>query len=137
MLAFNAKRGFPAFGRERVANDDEYVELIRTEFMSLTRRWEKRSARGMLLRYEDIVRSPGDQLHKILDTLQLDSSREIINSMVKAGNETSHDMQRHRTSPDGQASIGRWKRDLRPRLRQTCDNSFRGLLDALGYDSQS
>ena len=31
----------------------------------------------------------------------------------------------------GPSSIGRWKRDLEPRLQKICDEAFDGLLDEL------
>jgi hypothetical protein len=33
------------------------------------------------------------------------------------------------------SSIGRWKRDLEPRLQEICDEAFDGLLDELGGSS--
>ena len=88
-----------------------------------------------LVRYEDLIRSPTEQIRAMLDALELDSSANIVDSMVKAGNETTADVNAHRTSPDVASSIGRWKRDLEPRLQKICDEAFDGLLDELGGSS--
>ena len=68
----------------------------------------------------------------MLDALELDSSANIVDSMVKAGKDATADVNAHRTSPDVSSSIGRWKRDLEPRLQKICDEAFDGLLDELG-----
>jgi hypothetical protein len=71
----------------------------------------------------------------MLDALELDSSANIVDAMVKAGNETTANVKAHRTSPDVGSSIGRWKRDLEPRVQKICDEAFDGLLDELGGSS--
>ena len=71
----------------------------------------------------------------MLDALELDSSANIVDSMVKARNEITANVNSHRTSPDAPSSIGRWKRDLEPRLQKICDEAFDGLLDELGGSS--
>jgi Sulfotransferase family len=132
VLAFNARRGFDAFGRERVETDEQYVDVIRTRMLLLVQTWKSTSHRGPLVRYEDLVRSPTEQITAMLDALELDSSANIVDAMVKAGNEATADVNAHKTSPDGPSSIGRWKRDLEPRLQKICDEAFDGLLDELG-----
>jgi hypothetical protein len=134
-LAFNARRGFDDFGRDLVETDEQYVGLIRNSILDLTRLWKSRSQYGTLVRYEDLIRSPTDQIRAMLDALELDSSSNIVDSMVKAGNEATAGVISHRTSPDGPSSIGRWKRDLEPRLQKICDEAFDGLLDELGGSS--
>jgi hypothetical protein len=68
----------------------------------------------------------------MLDALELDSSADIVATMVKAGNEVTADVNAHRTSPDVPSSIGRWRRDLEPRIHKMCDEAFDGLFDELG-----
>lgn len=133
-LAFNAKRGYPSFGRQRVGTDEEFTEVVRADLLSLLSRWKRRSSRGALLRYEDLMRSPEAALREMLDTFALDSSDEVVNSMVRAGNAVTAEVDGHRTSPDGLSSVGRWAKDLEPRLQSTCNDAFRGLLDEVGYD---
>ncbi len=134
-LALNARRGFDDFGRDLVETDEQYVGLIRTHMLSLVEMWKRRSQNDTLVRYEDLVRSPTKQIRAMLDALELDSSANIVDSMVKAGNETTANVNAHRTSPDAASSIGRWKRDLEPRLQKICDEAFDGLLDELGGSS--
>ncbi len=133
-LAFNAKRGYPSFGRQRVGTDEEFIEVVRADLLSLVSRWKSRSSRGALLRYEDLVSSPEAALREMLDTFALDSSAEVINSMVRAGNDVTAQVDEHRTSQDTPSSVGRWAKDLEPRLQGMCNDVFRGLLDEFGYD---
>jgi hypothetical protein len=136
VLAFHAKHGVADFGRERrVESDEQLVGLIRRSILSLTQLWKGRSQYGTLIRYEDLVCSPTEHIRAMLDALELDSSANIVDAMVKAGKETTANVNAHRTSAGGASSIGRWKRDLEPRLQKLCDEAFDGLLDELGGSS--
>jgi hypothetical protein len=121
--------------RRRVETDEQYVDLIRTRLQSLVQTWKSTSQYSTLVRYEDLVRSPTEQIRAMLDALELGSSTKIVDSMVKAGKEATANVISHRTSSDAASSIGRWKRDLEPRLQKICDEAFDGLLDELGYSS--
>jgi hypothetical protein len=132
VLAFHAKQGFADFGPGRVDSDEQLVGLIRRSILSLTQLWKSTSNRGSLIRYEDLVCSPTEQIRTMLNDLELDSSPNIVDAMVKAGKETTANVNAHRTSAGGASSIGRWKQDLEPRLQKLCDEAFDGLLDELG-----
>jgi hypothetical protein len=136
MLAFNERRGFAAFGRERVGTDEEFAEVIRSDMLSLARKWQGRSERGVLVRYEDLIESPKRNMHRILDTLGLDSSAAVVESMTRAGAEATAAVSRHRTAPDGPSSVGRWARDLEPRLQSVCNEVLAGLLE-FSYDENT
>jgi hypothetical protein len=133
--AFENKRGRGEFAGQLVETDEQLVGLIRNSILDLTRLWKSRSQYGTLVRYEDLIRSPTKQIRAMLDALELDSSANIVDSMVKAGNEATANVNAHKTSPDAASSIGRWKRDLEPRLQKICDETFDGLLDELGGSS--
>ena len=132
VLAFNDRFATPGWDRDKVTTDEEYVDVVREEMLSLIQLWEFASHRGLLVRYEDFILSPTEQIRAMLDALELDSSADIVSSMTKAGNESTADAISHRTSPNVTSSIGRWKRDLEPRMQKICDEAFSGLLDRLG-----
>ncbi len=132
VLAFDARGGIAGFGREWVETDEQYVSLIRMYMLEFVEMWKRSSRYSALVRYEDLVRSPTEQIRAMLDALKLDSSANIVDSMVEAGNQVTAEVNAHRTSPDGLSSIGRWKSDLEPRLKAICDDAFDGLLDELG-----
>jgi hypothetical protein len=130
--AFDNKRGRGEFAGQLVESDEQLVGMIHNSIRDLTRLWKSRSQYGSLIRYEDLIRSPTEQIRAMLDALELDSSTNVVDAMVNAGNEATADVNAHRTSPDVGSSIGRWKRDLEPRVQKMCDEAFDGLLDELG-----
>ena len=42
-------------------------------------------------------------------------------------------MEAHRTTPDAEASVGRWQRDLDPDLQRLCESAFGPALETFGY----
>jgi hypothetical protein len=135
--AFHAKHGaVVGFNAQSIGTDEELVGLVRQSLLSLSELWKRRSKFSTLVRYENLVRSPTEQVRTMLDALALDSSANIIDSMVRAGTEATADVSAHRTSPNASSSIGRWQRDLEPRLQELCDEAFDGLLDGLGSGSR-
>ncbi|MEB3065663.1 sulfotransferase [[Mycobacterium] zoologicum] len=133
--AFDNKRGFGEFAGQLAETDEQLVDLIRRSILDLTRLWKSRSRYGALLRYEELIRSPAEPIHAMLEALDLDSSPSIVDAMAKAADEITTDVNAHRTSPDVASSIGRWQRDLEPRVQKMCDEAFGGLLDELGGNS--
>lgn len=131
LLAFHANPP-GGFDSQSVGTDEELVLVVRDSLRAITQLWKRSSRNDALVRYEDLIRSPGEQIRGMLDALGLDSSASIVDSMVRAGKETTANVNSHRTSPDVASSIGRWKRDLEPRLQKICDEAFDGLLDELG-----
>ncbi|BBX47778.1 hypothetical protein GCM10009641_19750 [Mycobacterium cookii] len=130
--AFDNKRGRGEFAGQLVGTDEQLVGMVRDSILDLTRLWKSRSKYGTLVHYEDLIHSPTEQVRAMLDALELDSSANIVDAMVQAGNESTADMNAHRTSPDVRSSIGRWKWDLEPRIQDMCDAAFDGLFDELG-----
>jgi hypothetical protein len=133
ILAFNERRGYAAFGREMVESDEDLVESVRKEVQSLMNKWKIRSNRGVLVRYEDLIQSPKRSMQLMLDTIGLDSSAAVVQSMVQAGAEVTPQVISHRTTSDGPSSVGRWSRDLEPALQHVCDEVLAGLLEECGY----
>ncbi|HEX7323121.1 MAG TPA: sulfotransferase [Mycobacterium sp.] len=136
VLAFHARHKVTdGFGSQSVGTDEQLISLVRESMLSITQLWKRRSQHDTLVRYEDLICSSSEQIRGILDALELDSSADIVDSMVKVGKEATADMNSHRTSSGSQSSIGRWKWDLEPRLQKICDEVFDGLLDELDDNS--
>jgi hypothetical protein len=134
ILAFNAKRGYAAFGRESVPSDAEFVKsTVRKQALALLRRWEDRVGRAHLVKYEDLVADPLKNLEAVCRYIGVDSSPATIRSMVEgAGQE--REMDHHRTAIDANASIGRWRDDLPPDLAELCNEVLGPMLHRFGYD---
>ena len=133
MLAFNRKRGHAAFGAERAATDEQFVAQLRPRVLRLKRAWEERQATAVLVRYEDLVRSPADTLATMFDRLALggpDASPQAVLAAASRGERTGD----HRTSESPLTSVGRWRADLGPAVQAACAEAFDDLVEAFGYE---
>jgi hypothetical protein len=131
ILAFNDKRGYHAFGRERANSDDEYVRRMGENVSSFMSSWKLRSDRTFLLRYEDLVRESEPTLRRLLDHLGIDADAVGVLSRAQDG---AGELRSHRTVEDAVASIGRWRRDLEPALQEACNVAFKDALATFGYE---
>jgi hypothetical protein len=135
ILAYNAKRGYTGFGREHVANDEEYIYRMRSSALRLLESWRRRSDKAYLLRYEDLIWQPVETLSALLEYLELDAAPSTVEGMIqKASEEVPGLPQQHRTSPDADRSIGRWRSDLDPSLKAVCQQAFSDVLEDFGYE---
>lgn len=134
MLAFNAKRGYAAFGREQVDSDEAFVRRLGGHVAALAASWRERSDGALLVRYEDLVADPSGTLARILDYLDLDSSpSETADLVDRAQALTERTRLQHRTVQEATASTGRWQSDLPPALQELADALFAEPLQELGY----
>ncbi len=133
ILAFNAKRGYMAFGREQATSDEEYVRRLQRSVVRLHQSWKQRSDEAYLLRYEDLILRPVETLSALLEYLGLGSTPSAIKDMIERASEEIPSMPQHRTSPDIKRSIGRWRRDLDASLQASCQEAFGDVLKEFGY----
>jgi len=134
MRAFDEKRGFRAFGRQEASDDEHHiVEQLVPRVSSLHKGWVRRAGRAHLVRYEDLVADPHETVGKMLAYLEIDSSPAVVETVTRAMTETTPGMEAHRTTPDAQASIGRWQRELGPEMQRLCESAFGPALEEFGY----
>ena len=135
ILAFNAKRGFVAFGRENVDSDARFIESnLASGASALLADWRERADRAQLVRYEDLVLDPETTLTRLYDRLGLTSDLETVRASIERASGASGEMERHKTSRDPRASIGRWRTELDPELVEVCRSAFGEVLEEFGYD---
>jgi hypothetical protein len=134
IAAFNAKRGYMAFGRDKVESDQEFIRRLRLGGLRLLREWKSRHASSHRLRYEDLITSPLKSLENILEYLGVDASHSTIKGMVRRASDETPELREHRTIPDAEMSIGRWRTDLDESLRGVCDEVLGDLQRELGYE---
>jgi tRNA-dihydrouridine synthase len=96
--------------------------------------WSERHERAHLIRYEDLIQSPGETLRGLLAYLNLDHDDATINGMIGRAAEENPEMLRHRTSGEVSSSIGRWRQSLDPDLREACQEIFGDVLEQFGYE---
>jgi hypothetical protein len=134
ILGFNKKRGFASFGRELTDSDEKFIHQIRDSALAVLRSWKGRSDKAYLLRYEDLIQRPEATLKSVLDYLDIDSHRTTVQRMLQqARGMTPEVQQRHQTSSDPTASVGRWQRELDPSLQAVCQEAFGDILAEFGY----
>lgn len=133
ILAFDAKRGFHGFGRRPSLTDAEYIQRLGTRTAGLIKSWQERRDRSHLLRYEDLILRPAETIEGINaylgDEVPSGTAEAMLDGLRARGPET----ERHSTSPDAEASIGRWRRDLDPELQRACHEAFGEALEVFGY----
>lgn len=133
ILAFNRKRGYRAFGRDRVVSDAEYVRKhLRNSAQALLERRRAHAEVVHLIRYEDLIASPESELAAALAYLELDGDANRVRQMIEAAGRQS--AAGHRTTPDPEASIGRWRQDLSPELIEVCAHELGEALAGFGYE---
>ena len=131
IFAFNKKRGYQSFGRERAKSDRDYLESMRNNVLGFTRAWRLRSDRAFLVRYEELVLDTRATLEALLQYLKLDGDPD---ELIARANVPVQELTDHRTIQDAASSIGRWRRDLEPDLQKDSTEAFQEALVAFGYE---
>ena len=134
MLAFNAKRGYDAFGREHVDSDEQFVRWQAGIAAAIAAGWRERRDGALLVRYEDLVadepggarpdpRLPGARRPRV-------AGRRRSSMRAHAPTETASSIARSRTRARRR---GRWRTDLPPALKELADEAFADPLQEFGY----
>lgn len=133
--SFNAKRNHPSFGRDLVEGDLQWIDTVfEPGARDLLKAWQQRSSTAFLLRYEDLIRSPNEQLERLFGHLGIDDGRDGVRRIVEEVFSRTDTAAAHGTTPNPEASVGRWRRELAPELQSHFRNRLGDVLDAFGYD---
>jgi hypothetical protein len=133
--AFNEKRGSAAFGFDGAGAEETYVvDVLAPSVENLLDEWRDRRGEAQLVRYEDLMLNPAATVRAVLEGAGLDSSDDVVDAMVSSAAEPIPGMAMHTTAAAGpHASVGRWQRELEPRLRHLCDEALGPALGEFGY----
>ena len=101
--------------------------------MALLHDWNTRRETALLIRYEDLVRTPNESIRALLKHVGVNSDVQSVELMVKQLKDGSNENDVHRTTPDAEKSIGRWRRDLDSNMQLVCEDVFGPALQAFGY----
>jgi hypothetical protein len=135
VIAFNRKRGWDAFGRSEGGDDAEYVRTtLRQSGELLVKRLHKGEAGAHLVRYEDLVLQPEPTLVDLFGQLEMDADPEVVRETIRLTEESTAEMEHHRTTSDPAASIGRWREDLPEEIAAVCNEELGPLLREFGYE---
>lgn len=133
IFAFNAQRGFQAFGRQHFGSDEEYIRRLAVWARQLHEAWKRRTHESLLVRYEDLTLAPREALAAVLEYLDFEPSGSVIDTIIRYV-QTAPEPPGHKTSIDAEHSIGRWRADLDDHLQHTCAVEFGDLLADFGYE---
>ncbi len=134
MISFYEKTQLVSFGRDGDRSDEEFVSGIATALGDLVTHLTERRSNGILVRYEDMIGDTPATLERVLDYLELPTDEATRETIVARTLEATSSSRRHRTTASGDASIGRWKRDLDPPMQELCAQAFGELISQLGYE---
>jgi hypothetical protein len=132
-LAFNKKRGWLDFGRDRFNSDEEYIQAMGRVSRFILKRWERVHKNAYLLRYEDLIVQPFEAMKGLLEYLHLENDDLTVHTMINNAIQSSAELEKHRTTETPLSSIGRWSRDLSPCLQELANQEFKDMLIAYGY----
>src|SRR5262249_9410577 len=114
--------------------DAEYMRMLVKKMCGLLSAPQGGSKAGHILRYEDLVMEPAQTLERVLEYLELDSRAETVAQMLERASSDTKMMREHQTSRNPADSVGRWRRDLPPRLRELCLSELGSSMAQFGYD---
>jgi hypothetical protein len=135
ILAFNRRRGRADFGAARHASQADFVRALGDDALQLVAAMEERPE-ALVVRYEDLVRSPQGELRRLLAGLGLDHSRHVLETLVHRqapDADGTSDSAAHRTAPTAEDSIGRWRSEESPEIRRALEDAFGPALERAGY----
>ncbi len=104
------------------------IAALRAQFGTLDQIRKQRSGQRVVVRYEDLVQRPAEALGCIWNYLELD------HPLVRDPDADGTMFERHATSRNAAASIGRWRTDLAEEEIAAANRAFRPLLEAFGYE---
>jgi hypothetical protein len=128
MLAFAQKRGTAGS-----LSDEQFVVSLVPALASLVAYVHERGEAALLIRYEDLIRSPARTLGQIVDHLGLQCSDRRRRAIAAEAAGPTQRLEAHRTSADPESSVDRYAEEMDGELLIAAEESFGPALDAFGY----
>jgi hypothetical protein len=135
ILAYNRRNRLPGFGSEHAGTGIEFIDAVADAVAGMLALFEADDTAPLLVRYEDVIREPEREMTRILARCGLDASVPSVDQLLAAASRQLPEMDQHRTSPDANGSVGRWRRDLDPARQVLWTEKFSDVLGAGGYPS--
>jgi sulfotransferase family protein len=142
-LLMDERRGFVGFGRDDEMSDEHFVrDVIRRQARDMKASWEARGEGAHLVRYEDLAQNPHAMLKPLLEYLEVDSSDEMVEHVLRLAEQDLPDLPGTWADPAlvayhraPEESIGKW-RERNSDLRATLDEVLGEALDTFGYERE-
>jgi hypothetical protein len=134
MAAYDEQRGFKAFGRDSASDERGMLRGVSDSALYMLERHRVLGRASSLVRYEELIREPRRVLAQVFEHLNVDASPQLVADVLGRASQETESMQHHRTAPDAEASIGRWRRDMSAEQAQLVTEVLAGALEAYGYE---
>ena len=118
-----------SFWASRNSDTKAAIAALRVQFGNLDQIRKQRSGHRAVVRYEDLIQRPAETLGCIWDYLELD------HPPPRDSDADGEMFERHGTSRNAAASIGRWRTDLTEEEIALANRAFGPSLEAFGYES--
>lgn len=123
MLPFSGRES-GGFDRKKFKSYQQFVcEFGRDSVGGLLERWKERSPQAYLVRYEDLILSPGKTLKGILEYLGLDNSSATVKSLLATSS----------GSQEKEPELGYWQYEMPASLQVLCSEVCSEALQEFGY----
>jgi hypothetical protein len=134
-LAFMRNTRAVLFNRQLAETDEDYVRTwMAREARTFRDLWAQKP-NAYLVRYEDLVQRPEVTLSGLFGYLQAADDPNTVEEVLRRARELFADRQaRHKTTPDEDASIGRWRRELDGPLLDASAEALNEALSSFGYE---
>ena len=109
--AFNTKRGHLSWGQGAFDSTEKWLRhLSETSVANLISFAQETSGNHVVVKYENLLTSPAEEVGRIADYLNLELSRTNLEKLVEDITQpTNNDFESHGTSKSLDATMGRWK----------------------------
>lgn len=129
--AFDKRRGFYGFGRGKWQSERKYLDAwigsVRNSIGEFARQ-RKAGGNVMLIRYEEMVQDLSGTAGRVGNWL----GTSLLSRQAAA---SWDEMLHHVTSSSPAASVGRWRTELPPRIRERIDEGLQAEMRDLGYEA--
>jgi hypothetical protein len=124
MLPFS-RRKCGGFERKRFKSYQQFVyEFCKDSVGGLLQRWQERSPHVHLVKYEDLILSPGETLSGILEYLGLDNSQETLDVILS---------QKSQEQSKQEPPVGDWQYEMPVSLQILSSEVCQAALQEFGY----
>jgi sulfotransferase family protein len=144
MREFDAGRTYSQFDPlNRGSANPEIPAPLETEVFAMRNTWRTRRDHAHLVRYEDMVMRPNETLATLLEYVEVDSSPQTVEELLSQASRDLPDLpgatgdpalvETHRTIPDPQDTIGRWRHNGGDSREDLYWDAFGEVLEEFGY----
>jgi hypothetical protein len=135
VLSFCERKGTKGFGLQHFDSAEEWIRSIGEKSRLIAQRKRLGDDRDIFVSYEGMLQEPVVELSRLFDTLELNSDKALIETILNKSNkmDKKEAVTRHQTSKNSAQSIGRWRDFFEGEQRKLVVSTFAEASAAFGY----